>query len=372
MKNKTKIVWKALATASRSALVFACVVILCGGYSDVRGASGDPGKVLDFAVIGDMPYDARQEKEFDNLMQEVNAAKVAFVVHVGDMWFDGLAWKDTSKGLPPCADETFEDRLRRVQASKHPFILTPGDNDWTDCYRAKPREYDPLERLAKLRKMFFSGDRSLGQQTIPLERQSKNTRFAKFRENVRWTYGGVQFMTLHMTGSNNNLGHSAEMDAEYTERNAANLAWMRETFELASRNGARAVVIVSQANPLFGVTWAPILQNRYLLRALGVKPPEQRPITGFDDFLAALEEQTLAFGRPVLYVHGDTHTFRIDMPLVRTPAGKRFIENFTRVETFGYPNTHWVRITIDPSDPSVFLFRPEIVKANLAGHQVKQ
>jgi hypothetical protein len=107
---------------------------------------------------------------------------------------------------------------------------------------------------------------------------------------------------------------------------------------------------------------------RYMLKGLGMKPPKEKMETGFDDFLEILEEQVLAFSKPVVYVHGDTHTFRIDKPLVRTPNGKRFIENFTRVETFGFPNTHWIRVTIDPEDPNVFQFRQEIVQENLVKH----
>ena len=76
--------------------------------------------------------------------------------------------------------------------------------------------------------MFFQGDQSLGRRTIRLTRQSEDTRYAKFRENVRWTQGDVLFVTLHVIGSNNNLGRTPEMDAEYSERNAANLAWMRQ------------------------------------------------------------------------------------------------------------------------------------------------
>ena len=57
----------------------------------------------------------------------------------------------------------------------------------------------------------------------------------RFRENVRWSHGGALFITLHVIGSNNNLGRTPVMDAEYAERTAANLAWMREAFALATR-----------------------------------------------------------------------------------------------------------------------------------------
>ena len=64
---------------------------------------------------------------------------------------------------------------------------------------------------------------------------SEEARYARFRENVRWTYGGALFVTLHVIGSNNNLGRTPVMDAEYAERTAANLAWMRQAFDLATR-----------------------------------------------------------------------------------------------------------------------------------------
>jgi hypothetical protein len=52
-------------------------------------------------------------------------------------------------------------------------------------------------------------------------------------------------------------------------------------------------------------------------------------------------------------------------------TSRRSIENFTRVETFGYPDTHWVRAIVDPQDPQVFSFKQEIVKENLVNHGAK-
>src|SRR5512138_1388698 len=90
----------------------------CAMSPEAGGAKGG----LDFALIGDMPYDGRQEKDFDNLMRDIDAADIAYVVHNGDFWWDGGAWTEKDGGLPPCADETFDDRLARAQRSKHPFI----------------------------------------------------------------------------------------------------------------------------------------------------------------------------------------------------------------------------------------------------------
>jgi hypothetical protein len=40
------------------------------------------------------------------------------------------------------------------------------------------------------------------------------------------------------------------------------------------------------------------------------------------------------------------------------------LANFTRVETFGARNTHWVSATIDVKDPNLFIFEPRIVAAS--------
>lgn len=325
-----------------------------------------PNETVEFALIGDMPYDGRHEQEFVHVMKSLNEAPLAFVVHNGDFWWDGAAWTEEAGGLPPCSDEAFQDRLRLAQGSKHPFVFVPGDNEWADCHQARPRTYDPFERLAKLRQMFFPGDRSLGRRTMRLTRQSEDPRYA-FRENVRWAAGGALFVTLHLIGSNDNLGRTPAMDAEHAERTAANLAWMRQAFDVATRSGSGAVMIVAQADPRFENSWTADMQQRYMLAGLGFKSPAARRPTGFDEFLSALEKETVAFGKPVVYVHGDSHLFRIDKPLVGARS-RRIVENFTRVETFGHPYAHWVRGTVDPRDPNVFRFRQEIVKENLVRH----
>lgn len=354
----------------RFALIGSALMLLLVACATIQGGGAEPGAGFDFALIGDMPYDARHEREFANVMKGIDSANLAFVVHNGDFWWDGAAWTEKAGGHPPCSDETFQHRLGLAQNSRHPLIFVVGDNEWADCHRAKPRTYEPFERLAKLRQMFFSGDESLGRRTMRLARQSADSRFAKFRENARWTHGEVLFVTLHVIGSNNNRGRTPEMDAEYNERTAANLHWMREAFDLAGRSGSRAIMIIAQGNPRFETSWPGYVQQRYMLAGLGFKSPDTRRATGFDEFLAALEKETVAFGRPVVYVHGDTHIFRVDKPLFGSTS-RRSIENFTRVETVGYPDAHWVRASVDPKNPNVFNFHLEIVKENVLNHGSK-
>jgi hypothetical protein len=145
--------------------------------------------------------------------------------------------------------EVVERRLKQFNAIPHPVIYTPGDNDWTDCHDGQNvKGGNPFERLTKLRETFFQSDDSLGKRKLSLMRQSQSPEFSKFRENVRWDFGGITFVTLHQTGSNNGLGRTPDGDAEYEERNKANLSWLSQAFAHASAAKNRAIMIIQQAN----------------------------------------------------------------------------------------------------------------------------
>lgn len=131
----------------------------------------------------------------------------------------------------------------RFQTVRHAFIFTPGDNDWSDCWRLQARKVDPLERLARIRALFFPEGKSLGQKPIAVRQQSSDTHFSKFRENLRFAAGGVLFITLHTVGDNDNFGRTPGMDAEHLERKAANLAWLKQAFAEARATNALGLVI---------------------------------------------------------------------------------------------------------------------------------
>ena len=78
------------------------------------------------------------------------------------------------------------------------------------------------------------------------------------------SHGNLLFVTVHTVGSNNNLGRTREMDSESAERNAANLAWMKEAFDLAKRHGNKGLVILTQANPVFENFWTPRRFGQYM------------------------------------------------------------------------------------------------------------
>jgi hypothetical protein len=320
-------------------IILACIVFLSIttlGILSYAENSGD--RYFEFALIGDLPYSAEQEAKFPNLIADINRSPAAFVVHDGDL----------KSGSTLCDDATFVKGKQLFENFNMPFILAYGDNDWTDCHRKKNGSYDPVERLAKLREIFSKGTQSLGKRTLTLTRQSENPQFAKYRENVRWSYHGVVFLAINMPGSNNNFGRTPEQDKEYADRNSANLAWIKESFASAKRSNSKGIILVAQANPGFELD------------------PADKRRSGYNDFITALETETRNFPGQVVYVHGDTHYFRIDKPLPRFTDETQLprLLNFTRVETFGSPNVHWLRAFYDPKNPNVFEFKQQIVPKN--------
>lgn len=342
-----------------SAIATALVLAFAAGQATAQS--------FQFAAIGDTGYSKKSEAEFDRMIAAMNKESLAFVVHVGDFEADPRPYMRSPTTISePCTDERFKTVLAQFQQSAHPFILTPGDNDWTDCHVLKARKVDPLERLAKVREMFYPQGVSLGKRTMPVESQASDPKFAKFRENLAWTLNNISFVTLHIVGSNNNRGRTPEMDTEAGERMAANIAWMRKAFTDAKARNSAGLVLMTQANPGFETKWTPSLIGRYFRLFPGVNPPKTLPPSGFDDILDAVTVEIASYDKPTLFIHGDTHIFHVSKPLVDRKS-ERFLDHFTRLEVFGDPDSHWVRVIVDPTVPGLFTIRPEIIPENRGG-----
>lgn len=332
-------------------------------------AKAQQNSPLSFGLVGDAAYTKTQEREFLNVVASLNRAELAFVIHIGDIQADPRLYnRDTAAASMPCIPETYQAALDVFQTIRHPFILTPGDNEWADCVHLQARKIEPLEALETVRSTFYPAGRSLGQRTIAVESQAKQPQYAKFKENLRWSIGGVMFVTMHIVGSNDNLGRTPEMDAEHRDRKAANIAWMRAGFAKAKADNSHGLVMMSQANPGFENFWPADPRSRYFGPFIGRGKPLPVPASAFDDYIAALTEEVEGYDRPVAYLHGDTHLHRIDKPLYSKTSGRMF-ENFTRVETFGWPDTHWVLVTVDPASPMLFRFQAQIVPENIVSRR---
>lgn len=314
--------------------------------------SPSPNRTYSFGLWGDMPYKkAGDEPRLPTVLQSINQSDIAFSI------FDG----DIKDGSSKCTDEIYTAALNMFGSMEMPAVYIPGDNEWTDCHRLNNGGYQSLERLEHLRKTMFPSVSSLGKRQIPLEHQGEPGR--KFVENVRFSHGGVMFAGFNIPGSNNNVVLDAKdcshksvrtaeqcdaANAEFLERDAANVAWLEQTFQAARHQSAPGVVLVFQGDPGFDL---PETENDDESKSPSVK--------GYRNFISQVVKQTEQYSGQVLLVHGDTHFFKMDKPL-HSPT--RLLPNLTRVQTFGSPSLHWIKVQVDLSSPNIFQVQPVMVR----------
>jgi hypothetical protein len=291
-------------------------------------------KPFDVIIFGDMPYTLPEDyAKFERLIQSVNQEKQVFNIHLGDI----------KSSYTVCSEESFTKIYNYFLQFEKPLIYTPGDNEWTDCNKKEAGSYVPEERLEVVRKMFFRDKYSFGKEKIALTSQSQNTKFSKYVENNRWDYGNVSFATVHLVGTNNNfVVDSKTHNAEFYEREEANLAWIEEVFKNAKVKNASGIALFTQAD-MFN---------------------ENKESTGFKHFLEKLRLLVIDFEKPVLLVNGDSHRFLVDKPLMKDKKTKQTLMNFTRLQSFGEGEVHASRLTINPAYKELFQIEQLLIKGN--------
>src|SRR5262249_40835122 len=143
----------------------------------------------------------------------------------------------------------------------------------------------------------------------------------------------------------------AEIDRERKEemaRKAADLQWLQQGFDYAKQVHAKGVMIIWQADLNFN-------NEQHL-----TNPHDW---DAFPDYVDALRSEAMNFTGQVALVHGDSHYFKVDKPINLASGG--VVANFTRVETFGARQTHWVSATIDPTTQTLSESDPQIAQANV-------
>jgi hypothetical protein len=284
---------------------------------------------LEVALIADTPYGPQQREQFPALVDAINDdPQVRWVLHGGDI----------KSGGTRCDDAAFADLVQLYGTFQDPFVLTPGDNEWTDCHRTAAGGYLPTERLDALREVFFAEPgRTLGRRQASVTTQASDPAHAAYVENVRFTRSRVVFATVHAVGSENDLDPWSQLPggdrpeerlAEFDARLAAALTWIDQAFDQAEQEDAAGVLLMMQAEP----TATP----------------------GFQQIRDLIVQRSQAFERPVLLVHGDEHRYEQEL-------GYAGVDNLTRLETFGATATDWLRLTVDPRTEHVFSWTPETV-----------
>ncbi|GAA4332018.1 hypothetical protein GCM10023144_21480 [Pigmentiphaga soli] len=278
-----------------------------------------------FALLGQTPARPVDEPVLIQTLAQIGS-EADLAVHVGAIKGRGER----------CDDAVYQRRRELLQASPVPLVLTPGDEDWADCDQESGGRFAPVERLNRIRELFFDADQSLGQLQLDLQRQSDTARFRGYPENARWEYGGVVFATFNMPGNFNNFRPGAGRNGEYEDRILANASWLRQAFAAASREKAQALVLAFHANPHFE-------GNRDDRRAADGRDP-------YGDFKLLLARLASRFPGQVLVVHASDNTLT-DPPPADHPLrlNGRVLANVRRVQTYGSPlSQYWIRIDVAP------------------------
>lgn len=298
------------------------------------------------AVIGDMPYGPAKIEAFPQFIDVINGdPKVDLVTHLGDI----------KSGSTLCSDAYYDSIRAQFDRLKDPLVYTPGDNEWTDCHRANNGNYKPTERLEELRATFFPAPgETLGGRGKHVLTQASDPAHDDYVENVMWMESKAVFATFNVQGSNNDSevtnpwtgawAGSPDQAAERAARDAANLAWLAKTFDTASANGAKGVVLMFQADMWDG---------------------SHAQLDAFDPFVKAIGDAANAFGKPVLMLVGDSHQFTVDNPYDGSPAFQAkhpgftpVAPNVTRIIVEGSTTVpdrfEYLRLTVNPKSSQLF------------------
>jgi hypothetical protein len=330
--------------------------------------------VLTLAVYGDAPYGLNPTDTSETLatpafVDNINAdPKVDLVLHVGDI----------HSGKQFCTENYDRTVYDLWQAYKNPVIYTPGDNEWTDCnkigeggglYNATTHQIDyaldaggnaidyakgnPVDNLTLIRSIFFSQPGySLGGRSKQVLSQAKDfdpayPSDAQYVENVIWEQSKVVFVAINLPGGSNDdadvwyaapkANITPAQVTEAAQRKAADLRWLDRAFQIATSDGAQAVLIMAQAD-MWDVT-----------DAKGVAHA-----ANYEPYVKKIADSTLAFGKPVLMFNGDSHVYQSGNPFSPTDPVYSWhpgynVPNFHRVVVHGstFP-LEWLKVTVAP------------------------
>jgi hypothetical protein len=216
------------------AALFSTCAFAASGARDAKDDKGDD-EVHRFAVIGHSFADggvARLKRALD----EADDKTSAFLVVTG------------IKGVKEaCSDKLYQQRRELVDDARRPAIVIPAASDWTECRNSAGRT-NAIERLNRLRELFYGEPTSLGARKLPLTRQSMSPRFRSYAENAHWSVGKVLYAAVNLPANNNHYLTEAGRNSEYEDRLVANRFWLNRLFAIARRDKLEAIVLFSEGD----------------------------------------------------------------------------------------------------------------------------
>ncbi|MFA9218688.1 MAG: hypothetical protein ACEQSK_16515 [Sphingomonadaceae bacterium] len=186
-----------------------------------------------FGVIGHTFQGSADETVLRRALSDANAANPAFLVATG-----------IKGSTEPCSDKLYAQRRAMLDDSDKPLVLSLAGSDWSACLNSAGRS-NAIERLNRLRELYFFDGESLGARKLAVTRLSSTAKFRSYAENAHWEVGKVLFATINLPANNNHYRPEAGRNSEYEDRLVANRAWLQRLFTLARRKQLEAVVLFS-------------------------------------------------------------------------------------------------------------------------------
>ena len=260
--------------------------------SDLFAAYPGEQTLVTFYAMGDVPYAPEEDVLLPQQIADL-PKDAEFVAHVGDI----------KAGSPPCDEAVYNKVFGMLAQVSVPVFIIPGDNEWNDCS-------NPAQAWEFWKKYFMRFDRRWPHR-LPIFRQLEQ------EENFSFVKSGVLFLGLNIVGGR---VHDPE---EWTLRHAQILDWTLRNLRQFG-DTVSSVVIFGHANP------NPAKHN---------------------DFFEPFVIEAQAFGKPILYLHGDGHTWIHDRPFAA--------ENILRVQVDKGGIAPPVKITVTdhPTEPFHFDIR---------------
>lgn len=291
--------------------------LLTGFLLSVSAAAWAQPNSFDFGVIAHAFQHGDDNK--NPLQQKIhasNAENLAFVI------VNGI--KSSNEN---CSDNVYSRSRKILGRSENALIVSLAAGDWVNC-KTKNGKSIAIQRLNRVRELFFSDDISFGNSKTTLIRQTSSAKFRSYAENARWEYGNILFATINFPADNNHYLPDAGRNSEFEDRLIANRAWLERIFSHAALRKNRAIVLFCDGNPLIvpGST-------------------EMAKLAGRRDGFIEMRKQLIALAKKfpgkILLVHGQTQV---------KPDAIHWQENMGSMSI----RNNWVKISVRPESTALF------------------
>ena len=285
-----------------------CAALFCA--SNALAASAG----FSFGVIANTFDNSSGESLLHAAIKVSDADNLAFVVANG-----------IKSNLEPCSDSLYLRRKALFDSAQNGLLLSLAANDWSDCKKDSGRSA-AVERLNRIRELFFADEFSFGASKVPLVHESASPRFRSYSENTRWEMNSILFATINLPANNNHYLAAAGRNSEFEDRLIANQDWLQRLVIYASHKKLRGIVLFCDGNPMA----LPIDQN--------IKRD------GFAEIRRQIITDAEKFSGKILIIHSQSSS---------GPANAQGIKWRGNLGEVGV-TSGWIKVTVSPSNTGLF------------------